>query len=82
MLTGGNSSNVPLIAHCGLQVNHGLSERRTKIEELHTVRSLLTKLQFLIELPTYIQKCTKVQCQPQNSSPNHNTACPTTIQLV
>ena len=42
------------------QVNAGLSERRAKIEELHTVRSLLTKLQFLTDLPAYIQKCTKV----------------------
>eukprot|EP00656_Telonema_subtile_P052020 TRINITY_DN7131_c0_g2_i4.p1 TRINITY_DN7131_c0_g2~~TRINITY_DN7131_c0_g2_i4.p1 ORF type:complete len:642 (+),score=208.01 TRINITY_DN7131_c0_g2_i4:191-2116(+) len=55
----GLDSKMNTIRAISAQVNDGLSERRTKIEELHTVRSLLTKLQFLVELPGYIQKCNK-----------------------
>lgn len=55
----GLDSKMNTIRAISAQVNDGLSERRSKIEELHSVRSLLTKLQFLVDLPGYIHKCTK-----------------------
>eukprot|EP00658_Telonema_sp_P-2_P012849 TRINITY_DN14892_c0_g1_i9.p1 TRINITY_DN14892_c0_g1~~TRINITY_DN14892_c0_g1_i9.p1 ORF type:complete len:751 (+),score=247.68 TRINITY_DN14892_c0_g1_i9:164-2416(+) len=55
----GLDSKMESIRNISAQVNEGLSERRNKIEELHTVRSLLTKLQFLTDLPGYIHKCTQ-----------------------
>eukprot|EP01105_Mastigella_eilhardi_P027610 TRINITY_DN860_c0_g1_i1.p1 TRINITY_DN860_c0_g1~~TRINITY_DN860_c0_g1_i1.p1 ORF type:complete len:772 (-),score=245.51 TRINITY_DN860_c0_g1_i1:94-2091(-) len=53
------------IGSCSDQINTTLSGRREKIDHLATVHKLLTRLQFIVELPARLRKCQSMQAYAQ-----------------